>query len=271
MVSASEHGERTLHAIEPVRNVFAALFIASIGLLLNPRFLWSHRAALLTCLALVVAAKTALTTLVVRAFGYSARTALIVGLSMAQVGEFSFVLLSRASSLRLVQRPAYLLLLGTTALSLLATPLIFRAQPALLRLGVAAGWLRASDLREDEDKAAAAAAGMGMGGSDSDAELGGGGGGGGGGGMGGGGGGEEGGGGGSSLADDGLLDGGEGVIAGAAGAALTSATSRVRSTAAMSLAAAAAANSSGGSGGGGGGGSGHNSYLRSGISSPKGL
>jgi hypothetical protein len=268
MVSASEHGERTLHAIEPVRNVFAALFISSIGLLLNPRFLWSHRAALLTCLALVVAAKTALTTLVVRAFGYSARTALIVGLSMAQVGEFSFVLLSRASSLRLVQRPAYLLLLGTTALSLLATPLIFRATPALLRLCAAAGWLRASDLREAEEEkaAAAAAAGMGMGGgggSDSDdAELGGGGGGGG----GGCGGGNEdnGGGAGGGAGSSSMLPEDEGVIGGAAGGALTSAalTSRVRST---------AASAGGGGGGGGGSGNGHSHHRGGSATSPKGL
>ena len=120
MVSASEHGERTLHAISPVRNVFAALFLASIGLLLNPRFLWTHRAALLSCLALVVGCKAALTALVVRAFGYPARTSLVVGISLAQIGEFSFVLLARASALELVRRPAYLLLLGTTALSLLS-------------------------------------------------------------------------------------------------------------------------------------------------------
>jgi len=161
MIAAAEHGERTLHGIEPVRNVFAALFLASIGLLLNPWFLWMHRFALLSCLAVVVACKAALTALVVRAFGYSARTALVVGMSLAQVGEFSFVLLARGSALKLVQRPAYLLLLGTTAMSLLVTPLLFRAQPPLLRLAAALGWLRAS--AEDgaaegaEAKAAAAA------------------------------------------------------------------------------------------------------------------
>ena len=160
-IAAAEHGERTLHGIEPVRNVFAALFLASIGLLLNPWFLWTHRLALLSCLAVVVVCKAALTALVVRAFGYSARTALVVGMSLAQVGEFSFVLLARASTLKLVQRPAYLLLLGTTALSLLVTPLLFRAQPPLLRFAVAAGWLRAApedETAEAEAKADAKAA-----------------------------------------------------------------------------------------------------------------
>ena len=68
-------------------------------------------------------------------------------MSMAQVGEFSFVLLSRASNLGLVQRKLYLLLLGTTALSLVATPVMFRATPYLLRLAFLARWIR----REEED------------------------------------------------------------------------------------------------------------------------
>jgi hypothetical protein len=158
MIAAAEHGERTLHGIEPVRNVFAALFLASIGLLLNPWFLWMHRFALLSCLAVVVACKAALTALVVRAFGYSARTALVVGMSLAQVGEFSFVLLARASTLKLVQRPAYLLLLGTTALSLLVTPLLFRVQQPVLRFAAAAGWLRAAPEEEAEAAEAKTAA-----------------------------------------------------------------------------------------------------------------
>jgi predicted Kef-type K+ transport protein len=130
-------GERTLAAVEPVRNVFAALFLASIGLLLHPAFLWQHAAPLLLCVALVLLAKGAVVALVVRAFGYDARTAAATGLALAQVGEFSFALLAKASALRLVQRPVYLLLLGTTALSLLATPLLFRAHPALTRAAAA--------------------------------------------------------------------------------------------------------------------------------------
>lgn len=123
MVSGTpSHAEKALHAIDGIRTLFSALFLASIGLLMNPRFLWQHLDILLVSLVVVVTAKATLICLVVRAFGYSNRTALSVGVAMAQVGEFSFVLLSRASNLGLVQRPAYLLLLGTTALSLFTTP-----------------------------------------------------------------------------------------------------------------------------------------------------
>ncbi|XP_042405442.1 K(+) efflux antiporter 4-like isoform X2 [Zingiber officinale] len=63
-----------------------------------------------------------------------------VGLSLAQIGEFAFVLLSRASNLHLVEGKLYLLLLGTTALSLVTTPLLFKFIPAIIHLGVLLRW-----------------------------------------------------------------------------------------------------------------------------------
>ena len=147
MISATPYAEQTLHHIEPIRNVFAALFLASIGMIMNPLFLWVHLDVLLATLLVVIVFKCSLITLVVRAFGYSTRTSFTVGISMAQVGEFSFVLLSRASNLGLVQRKLYLLLLGTTALSLVATPIMFRATPYLLRFAFLAKWIK----REEED------------------------------------------------------------------------------------------------------------------------
>jgi Kef-type K+ transport system membrane component KefB len=147
MVSTSPFAEQTLNHIEPIRNVFAALFLASIGMIMNPFFLWIHLDVLMATLLVVIIFKCSLIAVVVRAFGYSTRTSFTVGMSMAQVGEFSFVLLSRASNLGLVQRKLYLLLLGTTALSLVATPVMFRATPYLLRLAFLARWIR----REEED------------------------------------------------------------------------------------------------------------------------
>ena len=84
MVSATDLAERTLHAMEALRNLFSALFLASIGMLMNPRFLWQHFDILLASLVTIVLAKATLTFLVVRAFGYSNRTALSVGVAMAQ-------------------------------------------------------------------------------------------------------------------------------------------------------------------------------------------
>jgi hypothetical protein len=112
--------------VEPVRNIFAALFLASVGMVMHPLFLWQHIDVLLTATAVVFFGKTILATIIVRVFKYDWGTALSVGIALAQIGEFSFVLLSRAQALGLVSRSLYLLLMGTTALSLVLTPFAFK-------------------------------------------------------------------------------------------------------------------------------------------------
>ncbi|CAI5475660.1 unnamed protein product [Closterium sp. Yama58-4] len=134
MLSGNSYSERTLHQVEPIRNLFAALFLASIGMVMHPLFLWQHIDILLAAVAVVFCAKACLIGFVVRAFGYSTGTAASVGVALAQIGEFSFVLLSRAQTLKLVGHKLYLLLMGTTALSLVLTPFTFLFVPRLALL-----------------------------------------------------------------------------------------------------------------------------------------
>ncbi|GMH03409.1 hypothetical protein Nepgr_005248 [Nepenthes gracilis] len=136
MISTTDLAQHTLEQVEPIRNFFAALFLASIGMLIHVHFLWNHVDILLAAVILVIIIKTILVSLVVRAFRYSTKTSLLVGMSLAQIGEFAFLLLSRASNLHLVEGKVYQLLLGTTALSLVTTPLLFKLIPAVIHLGV---------------------------------------------------------------------------------------------------------------------------------------
>ncbi|OAY64883.1 K(+) efflux antiporter 4-like isoform X1 [Ananas comosus] len=140
MISTTDLSQHTLEQIEPIRNFFAALFLASIGMLIHVHFLWNHVDILLASVILVIIIKTVVVTIVVKGFGYSHKTSLLVGMSLAQIGEFAFVLLSRASNLHLVEGKLYLLLLGTTALSLVTTPLLFKLIPAVIHLGVLVRW-----------------------------------------------------------------------------------------------------------------------------------
>ncbi|CAA7410053.1 unnamed protein product [Spirodela intermedia] len=140
MISTTDLSQHTLEQIEPIRNFFAALFLASIGMLIHVHFLWNHVDILLAAVILVVIVKTIVITAVVKGFGYTNKTSLLVGMSLAQIGEFAFVLLSRASNLHLVEGKLYLLLLGTTALSLVTTPLLFKLIPAVIHLGVLLRW-----------------------------------------------------------------------------------------------------------------------------------
>ncbi|XP_073152735.1 K(+) efflux antiporter 6 isoform X2 [Henckelia pumila] len=140
MISTTDLSQHTLEQVEPIRNMFAALFLASIGMLIHIHFLWNHVDILFASVILVVIIKTLVISAVVKGFGYNNKTSILVGMSLAQIGEFAFVLLSRASNLHLVEGKVYLLLLGTTALSLVTTPLLFKLIPAVVHLGVLLRW-----------------------------------------------------------------------------------------------------------------------------------
>lgn len=112
MLSTTDQQESALHAIEAVVKMFVALFIASTGLILSPVFLIQHLPVLTAGLLLVVVTKTLLFSFVVWIFGYAVHTCVAVGLSMAQIGEFAFVLLSIARSSEIIQHQLYMLLMG---------------------------------------------------------------------------------------------------------------------------------------------------------------
>lgn len=69
--------------IEPIRNFFAALFLASIGMLIHVHFLWNHVDILLAAVILVVIVKTIVITAVVKGFGYTNKTSLLVRLFLS--------------------------------------------------------------------------------------------------------------------------------------------------------------------------------------------
>ncbi|KAG6721065.1 hypothetical protein I3842_03G093300 [Carya illinoinensis] len=152
MISTTDFSQHTLDQVEPIRNLFAALFLSSIGMLIHIHFLWNHVDILLASAILVIIIKTAVVTVVSKAFGYSIRTSFLVGVLLAQIGEFAFVLLSRASNLHLIGEKMYLLLLGTTALSLVTTPLLFKLIPAMMNLGVLMHWFPSESDTQNEEK-----------------------------------------------------------------------------------------------------------------------
>ena len=134
MISEVEYADQTLTYVEPLRDIFATLFFAAIGMLIDPVFLWQNLELILGLVALVFVGKFAIVMPLVMLFRYPLKTAVIAGLGLAQIGEFSFVLASEGRSLGLVSRPVYLLILGTTAVTLVLTPFVLRLVPQLLEL-----------------------------------------------------------------------------------------------------------------------------------------
>ena len=142
-LTAAEPGgaERLGHAIEPVRHLFCSLFFATVGMMLDPTLVLKHLDVMAIAVLCVLVGKATLQTGVVVLFGYSLRVAATVGLALAQVGEFGLVLLALGRRLDLIDAERHLICVGTTVLSLLVTPFVFKAGiPAALhvidRLGI---------------------------------------------------------------------------------------------------------------------------------------
>ncbi|CAN1842608.1 K(+) efflux antiporter 5 [Linum perenne] len=74
MISTTDFAQHTLDQVEPIRNLFAALFLASIGMLIHVQFLWLHVDILLASVILVIVVKTTVAVVVIKSFGYGIRT-----------------------------------------------------------------------------------------------------------------------------------------------------------------------------------------------------
>jgi CPA2 family monovalent cation:H+ antiporter-2 len=132
MVSNVEYADHALDRVLPMRDVFATLFFASIGVLIDPGFLLANGWILLGLVAVTLIGKGLIVTGIVRLFGYSLRTALTTGIGINQIGEFSFVLAGVAQTSELFSARLYGLTVGVTAATLLVTPFLLKATPSLL-------------------------------------------------------------------------------------------------------------------------------------------
>ncbi|MBD2189945.1 cation:proton antiporter [Pseudanabaena mucicola] len=134
MISEVEYADQALTYVEPLRDVFATLFFAAIGMLIDPVFLIQNWELILSLVAIVMLGKFLIVVPLVSIFRYPLRVAIFAGLGLAQIGEFSFVLASEGQKLGLVSRRVYLLILGTTAVTLMVTPFLLKATPQILQL-----------------------------------------------------------------------------------------------------------------------------------------
>ncbi|KAI8067180.1 Sodium/hydrogen exchanger family-domain-containing protein [Gongronella butleri] len=125
MTRSSVH-ETLLAVVTPVRDLFACLFFASMGLHIYPSFLASELVLLLTLTATVIGFKYIVTASVLLIFKFDMQACSTMAVALAQISEFVFVLASRAKQLQIISREVYYLLLATTSLTLMATPLLWK-------------------------------------------------------------------------------------------------------------------------------------------------
>jgi CPA2 family monovalent cation:H+ antiporter-2 len=127
MMGESKLSQRAAEETLPLRDAFAVLFFVSIGMLFNPGILLEHPWIVLAACLIIIVGKSVAAFAIVRAFGRPAKTALTIATSLAQIGEFSFILAGLGVSLGLLSEQARDVLLAAAIVSILANPLLFVA------------------------------------------------------------------------------------------------------------------------------------------------
>ncbi|HRP11937.1 MAG TPA: YbaL family putative K(+) efflux transporter [Terricaulis sp.] len=132
----------------PLRDAFAVLFFVSVGMLFNPMVIVEQPLSVFATVFIIVVGKSLAAFFIVRAFGYPTDTALLISASLAQIGEFSFILMTLGLQLALIPQAAQDLVLAGAIISITLNPAIF----------IVADRLRAKRLKREETEAETAPA-----------------------------------------------------------------------------------------------------------------
>jgi CPA2 family monovalent cation:H+ antiporter-2 len=127
MMRESELSHRAAEQSLPLRDAFAVLFFVSVGMLFDPQILVDEPAKLLAILGIVMIGTPLVAMALVLLFRYPLNTALTVGASLSQIGEFSFILAGLGVSLGLMSAQGQSLIVAAAILSIAANPLVFAA------------------------------------------------------------------------------------------------------------------------------------------------
>jgi CPA2 family monovalent cation:H+ antiporter-2 len=133
----SEFSHRAAQESLPLRDAFAVLFFVSVGMLFDPQVLLQRPFQVLAVVAIIVLGKSLAAAALVLAFRYPLNTALTVSASLAQIGEFSFILVALGVSLKLLPPEGQSLVVAGALISIALNPLFFRIIEPIQQ------WLRA--------------------------------------------------------------------------------------------------------------------------------
>jgi CPA2 family monovalent cation:H+ antiporter-2 len=133
MMRESEFSHRAAAESLPLRDAFAVLFFVSVGMLFDPSVIWTQPVKLLAVVAIIMIGKTLAAVALVLLFRYPLNTALTVGASLAQIGEFSFILAGLGVALGLLPVEGQSLVLAGALISIAANSAIFSSIEPLQR------------------------------------------------------------------------------------------------------------------------------------------
>ncbi|RFU46799.1 cation:proton antiporter [Paraburkholderia sp. DHOC27] len=136
IMAESRHLHRIEHLIAPLRDAFSAIFFVTIGLMLNPHVLVDYAWPIAVITVAVIVGKIVSCGLGTFLSGKDGRTAMRVGMTVSQIGEFSFIIASLGLTLKVTSAFLYPIAVAVSALTTLFTPYLIRAaDPLTQRLG----------------------------------------------------------------------------------------------------------------------------------------
>src|SRR5881396_1065972 len=132
IISESDYGHQALAELMPFRDIFISLFFVAVGMLVQLDLIREHIVLSLVAVAVIMGGKTLSAAVGPAVLGYSGRVALLAGVAVSQIGEFSFVLAKEGRVAGLLPDLLHQQFLGVAVITMLVTPFLLQGGPALL-------------------------------------------------------------------------------------------------------------------------------------------
>ncbi len=132
VISESDYAHQALAELMPFRDIFISLFFVAVGMLVQLDTVWAHPLLTFGGVAVIMGGKSLSAAVGPALMGYAGRVALLAGVAVSQIGEFSFVLAEEGRSARLLSNGLYQQFLSVAVMTMLVTPFLLQSGPALL-------------------------------------------------------------------------------------------------------------------------------------------
>jgi CPA2 family monovalent cation:H+ antiporter-2 len=142
LISESDFAHQVLGDMIPLRDIFAALFFVSVGMLIDLHFMAGNIGTVMVVVLAIVVGKFLICAATARVFGYKGKTIPLVGAGMTQIGEFSFVLAGLGLTVGAISEHLYSLILASAVITIILTPFIYS-----LTTNLSIRWIQARRLK----------------------------------------------------------------------------------------------------------------------------
>lgn len=151
MIRESHLSQEVAERALPFQDAFAVLFFVSVGMLFNPQILMTHPLEVLSCVLIIMVGKSAAAFLIVMLFRYPLKTGLLVSAGLAQIGEFSFILVAMGVSLKILPPEGRDIILAGALISISLNPITFLGSRLIFDLFESNKFLcRFFDMRDED-------------------------------------------------------------------------------------------------------------------------